>query len=174
MIDKKFKQIINEIKSAHGEMAGAIGIYRFTLENQDGSKEIKIYHNVLTMDFFTMIMDNLTNPTPTNDMLFSHTLLGDDPTAVNQNDHTLGNETYRNSIISQVKVANTAYVTAFFSQAEVSGTFKEAGIVSDGSDWAGGAGKDTGVLASHVNIDVTKTTAQKLTIDWALTLVNAG
>lgn len=155
------------------EKSMAVGIYRFTLENPDGSKEVKIYHNVLTMDFFEMIMDNLTNPTPTNDVLLSHALLGDDATAVTENDHKLGNEVYRNPIASKTKVGNVAYVTAFFTQTEISGTFKEAGIVCDGSDWAGGAGKDTGVLGSHVNIDVTKTTAQKLTIDWALTLVNA-
>jgi len=154
------------------EKSMAVGIYRFTLENPDGSKEVKIYHNVLTMDFFEMIMDNLTNSTPTNDVLLSHALLGDDATAVTENDHKLGNEVYRNPIASKTKVGNVAYVTAFFTQAEVSGTFKEAGIVCDGSDWEGGDGKDTGILASHVNIDVTKTTAQKLTIDWALTLVN--
>ena len=172
-MDKQFLKIIDNIKRSRKEHGGAIGVYRFTLENPDGSKEIKIYHNVLTIDFFTMIMDNLTNPTPTNDMLFSHALLGSSATAVSENDHKLGTETYRNAIASKTKVANVAYVTAFFTQAEVSGTFKESGIVSDGSDWAGGAGKDTGILASHVNIDVTKTLAQKLTIDWALTLVNA-
>ena len=154
------------------EKSMAVGIYRFTLENPDGSKEVKIYHNVLTMDFFEMIMDNLTNSTPTNDVLLSHALLGDDATAVTENDHKLGNEVYRNPIASKTKVGNVAYVTAFFTQTEISGTFKEAGIVCDGSDWEGGDGKDTGILASHVNIDVTKTTAQKLTIDWALTLVN--
>jgi len=155
------------------EKSVAVGIYRFTLENPDGSKEVKIYHNVLTMDFFEMIMDNLTNPTPTNDVLLSHALLGDDATAVTENDHKLGNEVYRNPIASKTKVGNVAYVTAFFTQTEVSGTFKEAGIVSDGNDWEGGDGKDTGVLVSHVNIDVTKSNTQKLTIDWMFTLVNA-
>jgi len=64
--------------------------------------------------------------------------------------------------------ANVAYMTAFFNQTEVTGTFKEAGIFSDGA-----AGADTGILISHVNIDVTKTNVQKLTIDWTLTLANA-
>ena len=174
MIDQKFLQEAKSIKRHAGDKAGAIGIYRFTLENPDGSKEEKYYHNILTMDFFTMIMDNLTNPTPTNDMLFSHALLGTGTDAVSETDHKLKTETYRNAIASKTKVGNIAYVTAYFSQTEVSGTFKEAGIVSDGSDWAGGTGKDTGVLASHVNIDVAKTTAQKLTIDWMLTLINAS
>jgi hypothetical protein len=106
-------------------------------------------------------------------MLFSHALLGTSTTAVSENDHKLGNETYRNAIASKTKVGNVAYVTAFFTQTEVSGTFKEAGIVSDGNDWEGGDGKDTGVLVSHVNIDVTKSNTQKLTIDWMFTLVNA-
>lgn len=171
-MDKKFKKYIAKIKAIIkkkvGDKACAIGVYRFTLENPDGSKEVKFYHNILTTAFFTMIMNNLVDVTPDNDMLFTHALLGSDDTAVAIGDTTLGVETYRNAVASMTSAANIAYVTAFFSQTEVTGTFKEAGIVSDGA-----AGADTGILASHVNIDVTKSNVQKLTIDWTLTLVNA-
>lgn len=168
MIDQNFKNKVAEIREQAKEKAGAIGVYRFTLENPDGSKIIKYYHNVITIAAFAMIMNNLTDPTPDNDMLVTHCLLGDDNTAVSENDTTLGNETYRNAVASMTSADNVAYVTAFFDQTEVSGTFKEAGFVSDGS-----AGADTGILFSHVNIDVTKSLIQKLTIDWTVTLVNA-
>lgn len=167
-MDKEFKQYIKNIKKKLGEKIGAIGIYRFTLENPDGSKEVKYYHNVVTTSAFTMIMNNLTNAIPDNDMLITHALLGDNNTAVSASDTTLTNEVYRNTIASMTNSSNIAYVTAFFDQTEVSGTFKEAGFVSDGS-----ASADTGVLISHVNIDITKTSVQKLTIDWTLTLTNA-
>ncbi len=168
MIDKNFKTQVEKIKRQYNDKGGAIGIYRTTLENPDGTKEVKWYHNVITIDAFAMIMNNLTDPTPTNAMVATHCLLGDDDTAVSENDTVLGNEVYRNAIASMTSADNVGYFTAFFDQTEVSGTFKEAGFVSDGT-----GSVDTGVLISHVNINVTKTLVQKLTIDWTLTLVNA-
>lgn len=174
MIDKSFLNQIKLIKRKERDKAGAIGVYRFTLENEDGSRTEQYYHNIITKDAFEMILNNMTSPTPDNDLLLSHALLGTGTDVVSENDHHLKTEVYRNAIASKTNVSNVGYVTAFFSQTEVTGTFKEAGIVSDGSDWASGAGKDTGVLFSHVNIDVTKTNAQKLTIDWMVTLINAA
>ena len=168
MIDKEFLKQVEKIKKQVGEKAGAIGVYRFTLENPDGSKIVKYYHNIITTVAFTLITNNLTDPTPDNDMLINYAALGSDDTAVAIGDTVLGTETYRNAIASLTNSANIAYATAFFNQTEVSGTFKEAGIFSDG-----GAGADSGILISHVNIDVTKTAVQKLTIDWTLTLANA-
>ncbi len=169
MIDKAFLNKVKQIKKQVGERAGAIGIYRFTLEDvKTGKKIVKYYQNIITTVAFTMITNNLVDPTPDNDMLVSHAALGSDDTAVAIGDTTLGTETYRNAIASMTNSANIAYMTAFFNQTEVTGTFKEAGIFSDGA-----AGADTGILISHVNIDVTKTNVQKLTIDWTLTLANA-
>lgn len=168
MIDQEFKNEIANIKKGLSDKVGAIGVYRFTLENPDGSKEVKYYHNIITTVAFAMILNNLTDATPTNDMLVSHAALGSDVTAVAITDTVLGTETYRNSIESMTSVDNVAYLTAFFDQTEVTGTFKEAGIFSDGTGTV-----DTGILVSHVNIDITKTNTQKLTIDWSLTLANA-
>jgi len=169
MIDKKFLNKVKQIKKQVGERAGAIGVYRFTLEDVlTGKKTVKYYHNIITTAAFTLITNNLTDPTPDNDMLINYAALGSDDTAVAIGDTTLGTETYRNAIASMTNSANIAYATAFFNQTEVTGIFKEAGIFSDGA-----AGADTGILISHVNIDITKTNTQKLTIDWTLTLANA-
>lgn len=168
MIDQEFKNKVAEIKKEVGEKAGAIGVYRFTLENPDGSKEVKYYHNLITTVAFAMILNNLTDPTPDNDMLASHIALGSDDTAVAIGDTILGTETYRNAVASMTSADNVGYITGFFSQTETDGVYKEAGIFSDGA-----AGADTGILLSHVNIDVTKSDVQKLTIDWTITLANA-
>jgi len=168
MIDQAFKNKVAAIKKQVGEKAGAIGIYRFTLENPDGSKEIKYYHNIITTVAFAMILNNITDPTPDNDMLASHIALGTDDTVVLIADTTLGTETYRNAVASMTSASNIAYITGFFSQTECDGTYKEAGIFSDGA-----AGADTGILLSHVNIDVVKSAVQKLTIDYTITLANA-
>lgn len=167
-MDKEFKNKIEELKGKAKEGVKAIGVYRFTLENPDGSKVVKYYHNIITTAAFQMILNNLSDATPDNDMLVSHCALGDDDTAVAIGDTVLGNETYRNAVGSMASSDNIGYFTAYFTQTEVSGTFKEAGFVSDGTGSA-----DTGVLISHVNIDVTKSAVQKLTIDWTITLVNA-
>lgn len=167
-MDKEFSQKVSEIKRSIGERAGFLGVWRFTLENPDGTKEVHYYHNIIPTVGRTMIANNLTDPTPDNDMLISHAALGDDNTTVAAGDTTLGNETYRNAIASRTNSNNIAYATAYYNQTEVSGTFYEAGIFCDGTGSA-----DTGILLSHVNINVTKTSVQKLTIDWTLTLTSA-
>lgn len=163
---EKYKK---DLKERIGHCAGFLGVYRTELVDViTGKREVKFYHNIIPTVAFTMITNNLTDGTPDNDMLITHALLGDDDTAVAITDTKLGNETYRNAIASRTNSTNIAYATGYFNQTECSGTFKEAGIVSDGT-----LTPDTGVLVSHVNIDVTKTLTQKLTIDWALTLINA-
>lgn len=169
MIDKQFLNKVKEIKKQVGEKAGAIGIYRFTLEDvKTGKKTVKYYHNIITTVGFAMITNNLTDPTPDNDMLINYAALGTNVAVVGIGDVALGTETYRNAIASLANSNNIAYATAFFNQTEVTGTFKEAGIFCDGTGAA-----DSGILLSHVNIDVTKTNVQKLTVDWTLTLTNA-
>lgn len=145
------------------------GRYRFTLRDvHSGEVIVKEYENIVPSVALAMIANNLTDATPDNSPLISHAALGDDNTAVALADTVLGNETFRNEIASRTNSVGVAYATAFFGQTEVTGTFKEAGIFADGSGTA-----DTGILVSHVNVDITKTNTQTLTIDWQLTLSNA-
>lgn len=168
-MDKDFQKYIENLKQKIGEKAGMLGVYRFTLEDVvTGKKTVQYYHNVICTVGRTMIANNLTDPTPDNDMLVSHAALGTDATAVAEGDTVLGTETYRNAIASRTNSGHIAYVTAFYNQTECNGTYKEAGIFCDGT-----ASADTGILLSHVNIDVTKSNTQKLTIDWTLTLLSA-
>ncbi len=60
-------------------------------------------------------------------------------------DTTLETETYRNDMASGTDDSNIAYLTAYFTETECSGTYKEFGNAIDGA-----AGVDTGRLWSHV------------------------
>mgnify|MGYP001593860138 CR=1 FL=1 len=167
-MDTGFIAYKRSIMDTLGDAVGMLGLYRFTLENViTGEKEVKYYHNVVPTVGRTMIANNLTNASPTNTMLITHAALGSNVTAPAIGDTQLGTETYRNAIASRTNAANVAYATAFFNQTEVTGTFKEAGIFSNGTGTA-----NSGVIVSHVAIDITKTSTQKLTIDWTLTLTS--
>jgi len=164
-----FQKHVIKIKKRIGEKAGMLGVYRFTLEDViTGKKTVKYYHNVICVAGRTMIANNLVDPTPDNDMLINYAALGTGVDTVSENDVKLKTETYRNAVASHTNSGHVAYVTAYFNQTEVVGTFKEAGLFADATGVA-----DSGVLFSHVNIDVTKSNTQKLTIDWTLTLLSA-
>ena len=61
-------------------------------------------------------------------------------------DTTLETETYRNDTASGTGSSNIAYITAYFTETECNGTYKEFGNFIDGA-----AGADTGQLWSHVS-----------------------
>lgn len=166
---RELKAFTENIKRKLKGKVLAIGTYRVELVDMiTGKKEVKFYHNVVCDAGLTMITNNLTDPTPDNDMLINYVALGDDNTAVAEGDTTLGNEVYRNAVASRTNSGKVAYVTGYFNQTETDGNYKEAGIFADATGAA-----DSGILVSHVNIDVTKTDTQKLTIDWTLTFANA-
>ena len=71
--------------------------------------------------------------------------LGDDNTAPTAGDTALGNEVYRNATFSGTVSGNITYLTAVYTETEVSGTFEEFGNFIDGSGAA-----DSGELWSHV------------------------
>jgi len=60
-------------------------------------------------------------------------------------DTTLETEDYRNDTASGTSASNIAYLTAFYTETEVNGTFTEFGNFIDG-----GAGADSGQLWSHI------------------------
>lgn len=89
----------------------------------------------------------------------THMALGTDTTLVSVADTTLGNEVYRNAVASGTSSGQTAILTAFYTEVEVDGTFREFGNFIDGTGSA-----DTGVLWSHVNVNWTKTDEETLTV----------
>jgi len=128
-------------------------------------KRITEYDNLICTVGNTMIANNLSDASPDNTMKVNYVALGSDDTAPAIGDTALGTETYRNTVSSSSNVLNVAYFTGFFNTTETTGTYKEAGLFSNG-----GAGADSGILLSHVAIDVTKDNTETLTIDWTLTI----
>ncbi len=96
-------------------------------------------------------------------------LLGDGVGSASASDTTLINEVYRNDIASATADANIAYLTAFFTEIEVSGTFKEFGNCIDGTGTA-----DTGQLWSHIaGLNWVKDTNTALVISCKYTFASA-
>ena len=143
----------------------ATGVWKFTLTDIiTGEKIVKEYKNLITLVGLSALANALTDNSPACSPLITHALLGTGDTPASLSDVALETETYRNAIASRTNADNIAYLTAFFSALETSGSFKEAGLAIDGT------GED--ILLNRVNIDIIKTTTQTLTIDITITLLN--
>lgn len=143
------------------------GEYLFTIRDAKTGriKRMKRYQNIVPTVGRAMIANNLTTNSPTNDPFINYVALGSSGTTPANSDTTLGTEVYRNQTASGTNSNNIGYITGFFTAAETSGTYAEAGIFADGTGSA-----DSGVLVSHVLISVTKSITETLTIDWTLTI----
>lgn len=112
-----------------------------------------------------LIANNLTDAAPANDPYANYIAVGTNAAAPTNGDTTLGTELARVITSSSSNSNNIAYITGFFGYTEGNGTLKEAGIFCDGTGAA-----DSGVLLSHVAIDIVKSTGTTLTLDWTLTI----
>lgn len=166
---KETVRIIKALESYNNNLEGIItlkGRWTITLENIiTGKKRIYHHENLIPTVGRTMIANNLTDSSPDDPLLVSHIALGSNATAPANGDTTLGTETYRNAVASRTNANNIGYVTGFFNATEVNGTFLEAGIFSNGSGSA-----DSGILFSHVAINITKSAVETLTLDWTITI----
>ena len=83
-------------------------------------------------------------------------------------DTQLQSETYRNDVISATAGNNVIYVDAFFTQTEVTGTFREFGFFIDG-----GTTSSSGYLWNRTNVNWTKSSVESLFIRSTFTITNA-
>jgi len=108
-------------------------------------KFVDEHKNVICNAGFNAITKLLTGDTTYTGEI-NKALLGSGTTgSASASDTTLETEEYRNDIASATDSSNIAYLTAFFTEAEVSGTFTEFGNCIDGTGSA-----DTGQLWSHI------------------------
>ena len=149
------------------EMIRIEGVYKFTLENiYTGEKKEFIYKNLIPTVARSAIASHLTNAIPVPTLLrATYTALGTGVNVPANSDTQLQTETFRKAIASQTNANNVAYMTAFYTAPEVSGTFLEAGIFL-----AGTIAFNSGTLFSRVAINITKTTSETLTIDYTVTI----
>ena len=143
------------------------GQWTFTIRDAVSGKVKRIYKksNLIPTVGRTLLANNLTDSTPTNAPRINYVALGSNATAPANADTQLGTEVYRNAVASETNSNNIGYVSGFFNATETTGTYREAGLFCDGTGVA-----NSGVLFSHVSINVTKTNTETLTIDWTITI----
>ena len=131
--------------------------------------EITVVENIVPTVGRALLANNLTNVSPTDDPRINFTSLGTGDTAVSNSDTQLITETFRKATASATNADNVAFVTAFYDATEVTGTFKEAGLHSNGT-----ASANSGVLFSRVLLNaptgIVKSSTETLTIDYTLTI----
>ena len=143
------------------------GVYKFTLRDiYTGEEEVITVKNLIPTAGRAAIANWLTQASPSPASIkLNYTALGTGVTAPANGDTQLQTETYRKAVSSTTNSNNIAYATAFYTAAECSGTFTEAGIFMNGTGSA-----NSGTLFSRVAISITKTTSQSLTIDYTITI----
>ena len=142
------------------------GKYKFTFENiETGEKRVIEKDNLIVTSGRGWIASRLAQTGSPADIRITHSALGTGTNAPANADTLLQAEVYRKNIASATSDNNIAYLTAFYSATEYTGTIKEAGMFING-----GAGANTGTLFSRIAIDTVKSAVETLTIDYTITL----
>ena len=146
------------------------GIWKLTLRDIiTGVERVFVYENLIPTVGRAAIADHLTNPTPSPTALrINYTALGTGTNAPANADTILQTETFRKATASETNADNVAFITAFYTASEVSGTFREAGLFIEGT-----ATVDTGTLFSRIAINITKSVTETLTIDYTVTITSS-
>ena len=141
--------------------------WTFTLRDVNTGVERKfVYKNLIPTAGRAAIGNQLTNVAPSpNPLRVNFTSLGTGVTAPANGDTQLQTETFRKAIASATNASNIAYMTAFYTAPEVSGTFREAGLHIAATGTA-----NSGTLFSRVAINITKSVSETLTIDYTITI----
>lgn len=130
------------------------------------TKEIHEYDNLVVTAGKAAIANFLSHasPTPTS-IRVNYVALGSGTNSPAAGDTQLQTEVFRKVTASADNASNVATITGFFTQTETSGTYREAGLFMSGT-----ASANTGTLLSRVAINITKSGAQTLTIEWTITI----
>lgn len=143
------------------------GRWKFTLRNVlTGKVRTFEYDNLVVTAGRAALASWLTNVSPSPaSMRINYSSLGTGTTAPANGDTALQTETYRKAISSATSADNIAYLTAFYTAAEVTGTFREAGLQMNASGTPG-----SGTLFNRVAINITKSIVETMTIDCTVTI----
>jgi hypothetical protein len=125
------------------------------------------FDNLITTVGMTLITNNLTDSTPTNDMRINYCALGTGTDVPALGDTKLQTEVFRNAVASQTNAGAIAYASMFVSATDDADTYKEFGLFTDASSTP-----DNGVLFSRTAINITKSSIQTLSIDYSVSLSN--
>jgi len=151
------------------ESFGMKGEYKFTIRDAKTGKIKRTYHyeNLIPTVGRQQIAAALAATLGTlPEIEITHSSLGSGVTAPANGDTTLETEVFRKIIASGTFASNQLFVTAFYIAAEAVGTHREAGLHINGT-----ITPDSGILFSHVAINVTKSASETLTIDYTVTIL---
>lgn len=169
----------NEISRRYEQMLANIGnldkflsirkIYSELVQELNAITEVKsclVKANILPTVGRAAVAENLAEAVPSVPNIYvNYTALGTGTNTPANGDTTLQTETFRKLTASGNGVSNAAIISAFYTAAETSGTFREAGLFINGT-----ASANSGTLFSRIAINITKTTSQTLTIDYTITV----
>ncbi len=157
----------NAIHEQIADQVKAKGRVKICVFNADGSlaEEQEVDILVVTVGQTAIANQFVTGSPSPPTLRVNKIALGTGTNSPALGDTTLQTETFRKNTASANNVANVATVTGYFTAAETSGTYREAALFINGTGTV-----DTGTMLSRVAINVTKTTAQTMTIEWTLTI----
>lgn len=158
-------------KEKVGEGVKIVGKWKFEIRDAKTGKlkrTIEKYNLIptvaLTAFAAQMAGDNVTN---IGDNLY--VAVGDDVTPPAIGDTILGNETARKAAGSTSFAGAVASIACFFAAGEATGAHKEFGLFGDGNAAVAGAGADSGILFSHVAVNLAVAAIETLTVTFTIT-----
>lgn len=128
----------------------------------------RVLHNLTTTVGREFLAQILCNTFAGTNAYVTHFAIGDDNTAANVADTTLGNEMFRKAVSSALDSNNIANISTFIGASEANFTWEEWGHFIDGT-----ASADTGVMLSHLIQTVAKSAPDTKTVDSTYTLSDA-
>lgn len=148
------------------------GKMRATIRDGKTGEVKRIYdwqNNLQPDELFEKIAELMSDPTAdfdtTENLLINYIALGTGTNAPAVTDTQLQTEVYRNEVASISRSGKVVYITGFFNETEVTGSFREAGLFAGATSVA-----NSGNIASRIAINITKSSSETLTIDWIITV----
>jgi len=157
-------------KVAVKEQTRMIGVWSFVYTDDYGNflRSNEVYN--LTPDVMLQALAAQTagtNTTNLGDNLYI--ALGTGTTAPVAGNTQLGTETVRKAASDQAQTSTTGKITVFFNSSEVSGTYDEVGLFSNGLALTASASANTGVLNSRVLENIVLGAGENVTVQFNLT-----
>jgi len=136
ILDRLFNSLLEKIRPNFPQIMKLYRLGELTSVDQ--------HKNVICNAGFNTLTRRLTNDTTYSGYINKMTL-GTGSATPAASDVKLVTEAYRNNTASATANSNEAYLTAYFTEVECSGTYTEFGNFIDGA-----AGADTGKIWSHI------------------------
>lgn len=106
--------------------------------------------------------------------VWNYCAFGDSNTAVNAADTQLGSEVYRKQVTSTTFSGNEGFASTFLNQSEDADTYEEIGHFIDGTGTTNSGRLFSRIEAADtVELPVTKSLTETLTVDYKVTFANA-